>query len=69
MRQFKHGNSHKNMDEHHLYEIIDKAENETIKYGISGKPLNKDGTSPRAEEQVRHIKFYQLYGQFFKIHV
>jgi hypothetical protein len=53
MRQ--HANSHKNMDEHHLYEIIDTAENNILKYEISGKPLREDEKSPSAEEQVRFL--------------
>lgn len=46
-----HGNSLQNKDKHHLYEIIDKDENDTFKYGISGETLNEDGTSPRAKQQ------------------
>ncbi|MFN0217061.1 MAG: hypothetical protein ACKVT2_22615 [Saprospiraceae bacterium] len=47
-----HANSHENDAEHHLYEIFDVERNHTFKYGISGKPLNPDGSSPRAYEQV-----------------
>lgn len=50
-----HGNSHQNEDEHHLYRIIDKDENAIFKYGISGKPLNSDGSSPRANELVSFL--------------
>jgi len=51
----KHANSNENDAEHHLYEIIDHVEDDVFKYGICGKPLNKDGTSPRANEQVRYL--------------
>ena len=40
------------MDEHHLYEIVDQKTNTVFKYGICGRVLNKDGSSPRANEQV-----------------
>lgn len=48
-----HGNSLKNKELHHLYEIIDKNTDEVFKYGISFGPINKDGTSKRMREQVR----------------
>lgn len=48
----KHANSHENDAEHHLYQIYDAERQGVFKYGICGKPLNKDGTSPRANEQV-----------------
>ena len=47
-----HGNSNENLEEHHLYEIIDKTENDVYKYGISFEELEKDGSSPRANRQV-----------------
>lgn len=47
-----HANSHDNDAEHHLYEIFDVERNGVYKYGISGKPLLADGTSPRANEQI-----------------
>jgi hypothetical protein len=47
-----HGNAHENHAKHHLYEIFDVERDNVFKYGISGKPLNEDGTSPRAMEQV-----------------
>jgi len=48
-----HGNSKKSKKEQHLYEIVDLQTNETVKYGISGSKLNKDGSSKRANFQVR----------------
>jgi hypothetical protein len=47
-----HANSHENDADHHLYEIFDVERNDVFKYGISGKPLNPDGSSPRANEQI-----------------
>jgi len=55
-----HGNSHKNEQDHHLYEIYDNEEKTTYKYGISGQPLNTDGSSPRANEQINI--FNRLFG-------
>jgi URI fold toxin 2 len=47
-----HANSHENDAKHHLYEIFDVERNDIYKYGICGKPINLDGSSPRANEQV-----------------
>lgn len=48
-----HANSHDNQAEHHLYEIYDTIDEEVYKYGVSGEPLLDDGSSPRANRQVR----------------
>ncbi|MDX1960663.1 MAG: hypothetical protein SFU98_18975 [Leptospiraceae bacterium] len=50
-----HGNSHDNFAEHHLYEIIDSEQNRVFKYGISGEPLLEDGSSARANKQIRFL--------------
>ena len=48
-----HGNHKKNPKLHHLYEIVDKKEDDTFKYGISGDPISpKDGLSKRVRDQV-----------------
>lgn len=47
-----HANSHENDAEHHLYQIFDVERDDIFKFGICGKPLNPDGSSPRANEQV-----------------
>lgn len=60
-----HKNSNENMDEHHLYEIIDSEDNSVYKYGIWGKPLNSDGTSSRANEQVTVFNRLVGYAQYF----
>jgi hypothetical protein len=51
----EHGNSKKNEKEHHLYEIIDKHEGDTFKFGISDKPIEEDGLSNRVREQVHFL--------------
>ncbi len=48
----EHGNLTSNPADHHLYEIIDKVDDDVFKYGISGKKLRADGSSPRAKKQV-----------------
>jgi len=50
-----HGNSIKNEKEHHLYAIHDKEENDIFKYGISDRPVGKDGYSQRMREQVDYL--------------
>jgi len=47
-----HGNSNQNEEPHHLYEIWDKQEEETFKYGISDDPIGDDGLSTRLRQQV-----------------
>lgn len=48
-----YANSHENQEEHHLYEIYDTMEDDVYNYGICGSPLCHDGSSPRANRQVR----------------
>ena len=60
-----HGNDKRNQNEHHLYEIRDRQRNGLYKYGICGKPLNKDGPSPRANEQVSLFNRVAGWSRFF----
>lgn len=60
-----HGNSKKSKRIHHLYEIRDQKENDVYKYGICGKPLNKDGSSPRANKQVSLFNTVVGWVRFF----
>jgi hypothetical protein len=50
-----HGNSHQNFEAHHLYEIYDTFEEDVYKFGVCGNPLLPDGSSPRANRQVREF--------------
>lgn len=61
----KHGNSNESEAEHHLYEIRDRRFGGVYKYGICGKPLLKDGTSPRANEQVNYLNRAMQWSCFF----
>jgi hypothetical protein len=48
-----HGNSKSSPKVQHGYSIRRISDNSIVKYGISGKPLLKDGTSARANKQVQ----------------
>jgi hypothetical protein len=50
-----HGNSRKNKKKHHLNAIYDTEENDVFKYGISDRPIDKDGYSQRMREQVDYL--------------
>ncbi len=60
-----HANSHDNDAEHHIYEIFDVERYGIYKYGISGKPLLPDGSSPRANEQISLFNRWVGRVQFF----
>lgn len=62
-----HGNDRKNMDDHHLYGIHDREREGIYKYGISGRALNSDGSSPRANEQVNLFNRVVGWARFFAI--
>ena len=50
-----HGNSKKSKKKQHIYKIEDSkipVKDKTFKFGVSGKKLNKNGTSARANSQV-----------------
>ncbi len=55
-----HANSHQNQAPHHLYEIRDRERGGVYKYGICGELLLPDGSSRRANRQVR--EFNRLVG-------
>ena len=47
-----HGNSIASNRPQHGYEIYELESGNVVKTGISGQPLNQNGTSPRANQQV-----------------
>lgn len=62
--------AHKNSDDseelHHLYEIVDKVDNDTFKYGISSGPISKkDGMSKRMRVQLRLVNLIDNWARFF----
>lgn len=62
-----HGNSHKNKKPHHLYEILDKQEEDTFKYkyGISADPIEADNLSKRLRIQLSLINLIAGWLRFF----
>lgn len=60
-----HRNSYENEEPHHLYEIIDRVDDDVFKYGISCKPIGKDGTSSRMREQVNSLNRIDRWLRFF----
>ncbi len=61
--------AHKNSDDseelHHLYEIVDKVDYDTFKYGISCGPIsNKDGMSKRMRVQLRFANLIDNWARF-----
>ncbi|MFZ2898563.1 MAG: hypothetical protein WA004_08075 [Saprospiraceae bacterium] len=47
-----HGNSRKNPNAHHLYEIVEEKTEEVFKYGITDDPLGKDDLPARVRSQL-----------------
>lgn len=60
-----HRNSYQNDDLFHLYEIIDRIDESVFKYGISSKPIDKDGTSSRMREQVNLLNRIDKWNRFY----
>lgn len=60
-----HRNSYENEELHHLYEIIDRVDDDVFKYGISCKPIDADGSSSRMREQVNHLNRIDRWLRFF----
>lgn len=48
-------NSNQSMVPNHLYEIIDKENEDTFKYGISADPIGEDGLSDRMRDQINFL--------------
>ena len=60
-----HRNSHSNQEPHHLYEIIDKIDNDVFKYGISSDPIDEDGLSKRLRKQIAFLNLIDNWDRFF----
>ena len=60
-----HKNSYRNQDPHHLYEIIDKIDDDTFKYGISWEPIGFDGMSSRMRKQVNLLNQIDDWERFY----
>jgi len=60
-----HKNSNQSMVPNHLYEIIDKENEDTFKYGISADPIGEDGLSDRMREQITFLNLVFEWSRFF----
>lgn len=60
-----HRNSDDNDELHHLYEIVDKLDNDIFKYGISCDPIGKDGMSKRMRVQLTFVNLIDKWTRFF----
>lgn len=60
-----HKNSNQSMEPNHLYEIIDKEDENTFKYGISADPIGEDGLSDRMREQINFLNRLFEWARFF----
>lgn len=60
-----HNNSNESMKPNHLYEIVDKVDEYTFKYGISDGPIEADGMSGRMREQINFLNLLYEWKRFF----
>ena len=59
-----HGNSKDNPNLHHLYDIYKISDRDTFKYGISDDPIDADGYSARARDQMEEMNLAAEYQKF-----
>lgn len=59
-----HGNSKASTAPQHRYEIVETAKGDVVKTGISGLPLNANGTSGRANTQVNALNKSEGQGTY-----
>ena len=62
-----HKNSFRNPLPHHLYQIIDKIDDDVFKYGISCEPIGSDGLSDRMRKQVNLFNLIDDWERFFAV--
>jgi hypothetical protein len=60
-----HSNSYRNTKPHHLYEIVDKEDEDVFKYGISCEPIGEDGLSSRMRKQINFLNRLYEWTRFF----
>lgn len=49
----------------HLYEIIDKENEDTFKYGINADPIGEDGLSDQMRDQINFLNLVFEWVRFF----
>jgi hypothetical protein len=62
-----HRNSLSNDEPHHVYEIRDKQEDDTFKYGISSDPIGADGLSKRIRQQLNLLNLVDNWERFYAV--
>ena len=62
-----HKNSYRNPLPHHLYQIIDKIDDDIFKYGISCEPIGLNGMSDRMRKQVNLFNLIDDWERFFAL--
>jgi hypothetical protein len=62
-----HRNLLSNDEPHHVYEIRDKLEDDTFKYGISSDPIGADGLSKRIRKQLNLLNLVDNWERFYAI--
>jgi hypothetical protein len=60
-----HNNSNESMKPNHLYEIVDKIDEDTFKYGISCDPIGDDGMSDRMRKQINYLNRLYEWERYF----
>lgn len=60
-----HGNSLKNNNPHHVYEIRDKENGDIFKFGISHEPIEEDGLSKRIRVQLDILNLGAGWPRYF----
>lgn len=69
----KHRNANSNQELHHLYEIVDKKDNDVFKYGISSDKIDEDGLSRRVKRQLNFMNLIdgwaRLFGRILKTNI
>jgi hypothetical protein len=62
-----HRNLLSNDEPHHVYEIRDKLEDDTFKYGISSDPIGVDGLSKRIRQQLNLLNLVDNWERFYAV--
>lgn len=63
-RSTTHGNSATSTKPQHGYVVFETQSGDVVKTGISGEPLNRNGTSPRANAQINVLKKVEGAGKY-----
>ena len=59
-----HGNDQRNTNPHPLYDIFRNSNRDTFKYGIADDPIDTDGLSARARDQLEALNLAAEFQKF-----